>query len=163
MKIIDHNGRLFGKISIIDVLVVAVVIVMAAALSVKGRQTQTSTSVTNEPITFQVQVQGVRTYVADAIQVGDLLYDPDYSTGGALGVITDIQVTPGTQLADFSDGTLETVPKEDCKDILLTVQGEGLISDGFYYLNRVYIVGVNASRNYYTKYVQFSGTVFDIL
>ena len=35
MKIIDHNGRLFGKISVIDLLVVAVVVVMAAALHFK--------------------------------------------------------------------------------------------------------------------------------
>ena len=33
MKIIDRNGRLFGKISVIDVLVIAVVLVMAAALA----------------------------------------------------------------------------------------------------------------------------------
>ena len=32
MKLIDREGRLFGKISIIDVLVLAVVIVMAVAL-----------------------------------------------------------------------------------------------------------------------------------
>ena len=32
MKIIDRNGRLFGKISVIDLLVVAVVVVLAAAL-----------------------------------------------------------------------------------------------------------------------------------
>ena len=35
MKLIDREGRLFGKISIIDVLVLAVVIVMAVALYVK--------------------------------------------------------------------------------------------------------------------------------
>ena len=31
MKIIDKNGRLFGKISIIDVLVVLMVAILAAA------------------------------------------------------------------------------------------------------------------------------------
>ena len=29
MKVIDHNGRLFGKISVIDVLVILVVIALA--------------------------------------------------------------------------------------------------------------------------------------
>ena len=32
MKLMDKNGRLFGKISVIDVVVVLVVLVMAAAL-----------------------------------------------------------------------------------------------------------------------------------
>ena len=31
MNFIDRNGRLFGKISVIDVLVIGVVLVMAAA------------------------------------------------------------------------------------------------------------------------------------
>jgi hypothetical protein len=35
MKIIDKNGRLFGLISIIDVIVIAVVAVMGVALYLK--------------------------------------------------------------------------------------------------------------------------------
>ena len=38
MKIIDGNGRLFGKISVIDVLVILVVAVLAAALYFKSIQ-----------------------------------------------------------------------------------------------------------------------------
>ena len=41
MKIIDRNGRLFGAVSVIDVLVVAVVVVMAAALYFKSIQAHT--------------------------------------------------------------------------------------------------------------------------
>ena len=78
MKIIDRNGRLFGKISVIDVLVIAVVLVMAAALFFKSNQTHTGTSVTSETITYQMVANGVRTYVADAVQVGDLMYDQDH-------------------------------------------------------------------------------------
>ena len=81
MKLMDKNGRLFGKISVIDVVVVLVVIVMAAALYVKNTSlSHTSIRVTNTPITYQVTAYNVRQYVADAIQEGDLLYDQDYST-----------------------------------------------------------------------------------
>ena len=93
MKIIDRNGRLFGKISVIDLLVVAVVVVLAAALYFKNNQAHTGTTVTEENITFQIRARGVYDYVADAIQVGDGLYDKDYASGGkAIGRITDIQV-----------------------------------------------------------------------
>ena len=48
MKIIDRNGRLFGKISVIDLLVIAVVAVMAVALYVKTNQKEiTSTTTQN--------------------------------------------------------------------------------------------------------------------
>ena len=163
MKIIDRNGRLFGKISVIDVLVIAVVLVMAAALFFKSNQTHTGTSVTSETITYQMVANGVRTYVADAVQVGDLMYDQDRSSGGTLGKIVDIQILPGTKLGEMNDGTAGMVPVEDGVDLLLTIEGSGIVSEGRYLLNRVYDLGVNSARNYYTPYAQFTGTITAIL
>jgi len=163
MKIIDKNGRLFGKISVIDVLVIAVVLFMAAALFFKSNQTHTGTSVTSETITYQMVANGVRTYVADAVQVGDLMYDQDRSSGGTLGKIVDIQILPGTKLGEMNDGTAGMVPVEDGVDLLLTIEGSGIVSEGRYLLNRVYDLGVNSARNYYTPYAQFTGTITAIL
>lgn len=164
MKIIDREGRLFGKISVIDVLVIAVVLVMAAALYVKNNHNEiTSTTTSNIPITYQVLAPGVRNYVGDAVQVGDFLYEQDRSTGGSLGEITAIEVLPSGRLAEFNDGTVDTVPVEDGVNLLLTVRGEGIISEGRYSLNRVYELGVNASRNFCTQYAQFTGVVTEIL
>ena len=164
MKIIDHNGRLFGKISILDVLAVLVVLVLAAAVSFKGEQTHTATGETsNTPITFQVTVRGTRDYVGRAVQVGDLFYDQDYSSGGALGEITAVEVFPGTKLAELSDGSLEMVPAEGCVDLVITVEGRGVITERQYLLNRIYNLGVNASRSFYTPYALFTGTVTAIL
>ena len=44
MKVIDNNGRLFGKISLIDVLAVLVVLALGAALYVKSNQPHTGTT-----------------------------------------------------------------------------------------------------------------------
>ena len=160
MKIIDENGRLFGKISVIDLLVILVVIVMAMALNVKNNKNEiTSTAISNTPITYQVKVQGVRNYVADAIQVGDHLYEDGRTIGGSLGEIKSIEVLPGEKLAELQNGTVQMVPVEDSVNLLLTVEGEGIISDGRYLLNRVYDLGVNASRVFNNKYAQFTGTV----
>ena len=104
MKLMDKNGRLFGKISVIDVVVVLVVLVMAAALYVKNTSlSHTSTRVTNTPITYQVTAYNVRQYVADAIQEGDLVYDQDYSTGGTLGAIQSIEVQPSGKLTELQE------------------------------------------------------------
>lgn len=165
MKIIDQNGRLFGKISVIDLLVVAVVAVLAVALNFKSGQTHTGTSVQEEKITFQIRLRGVRSYVADCIAVDDSLYDKDYSSGGrALGQITDIQVErdPGTSISGMPDGTVMLVEGENTVDLLLTVRGTGLINGKSVAINRVYDLGVNSSRNYYTQRAQFVGTVVSI-
>ncbi len=162
MKIIDKNGRLFGKISIIDVLVVLMVAILAAALVSRNNQTATSTTTTDIPISFQLRLNGERSYVTDAVRVNDNLYDLDNSSGGPLGTIKDIQVLPGKRVALFSDGTAGEVPVEDGVTLILTVEGKGVISDGRYLLNRVYNLGVNTNRNYYTPYAQFGGYVLSI-
>lgn len=163
MKIIDRNGRLFGKVSVIDVLVVAVVLVLAAALNMKNNHlSHTSTSVTNVPITYQILVSGTRNYVGDTIQEGDLLYEKDRNSGGALGTIVSVEVLPSSRIAEFIDGTVDMVPAEDSSNLLLTVQGEGIVSDGRVLLNRIYDLGVNSARTFCTKYVQFVGNISNI-
>ena len=166
MKMIDRNGRLFGKISVIDVLVILVVLVMAAALYFKNIQTHTGTAVTEQTITFQVRARGVDHFVADAIGVGDGLYDQSYSSGGrALGEITDVQVErdPGTKLADrLTDGTAGLLEAEDTVDLIITVKGSGLITGKSYSINRVYDLGINSSRNYCTQRADFTGMVIAI-
>lgn len=164
MKFIDHNGRLFGKISVLDVIAVLLVLVLAAAFAFKGNQTHTSTGEDSSvPITFQVTVQGTRDYVGEAVKVGDLFYDQDYPSGGALGKITAVEVTPGTKLAELNDGTMELVPAEGCVNLVITVEGRGVITERQYLINRIYNLGVNASRSFYTPYALFTGSVTAIL
>ena len=57
---------------------------------------------------------------------------------------------------------MEMTPVEDGVNLLLTVEGRGIISDGRYLVNRVYDLGVNSARNYHTPYAQFTGTVVAI-
>ena len=65
-------------------------------------------------------------------------------------------------MATFTDGTMGRAPVEDGVNLLLTIQGEGLVNDKGYSLNRVYDLGVNAARTYYTKYAEFDITVTNI-
>lgn len=166
MKLIDHNGRLLGKISVIDLLVVAVVAMMAVALTVKNIQSHTSAAITEQSIVFQIRARGVDRTVADAILVGDGLYDKDYSSGGrAVGEIKEIQVErdPGQKLAEnLHDGAAGLVDAEDTVDLLITVEGRGLVTGKSCLINRVYALGVNSSRIYYTRQAQFIGIVAEI-
>lgn len=164
MKIIDRNGRLFGKISIIDVLVLLVVLVMAAALYIKTNHREiTSTGTPDTPIVYQVLVRSARTFQADAVREGDQIYDEDRTSSGCLGTITHIERLPVTNLSDYPDGTVQVTGAEDSVSLLITIEGAGLISDGRYLLNRVYDLGVNSSRNFCTKYVMFAATVTEIM
>lgn len=163
MKIIDRNGRLFGKISVIDVIVILAVIVVAAAIYVKTHKPQTGSNVATTTIVYQMSVENQPEYMLDAIQVGDQIYDKERSTGGSLGTITDIQVSDGTYEAKLDDGTYEIVPAQGRYNLLLTIEGQGLIDEnGNYLLNRVYNLGVNSSREFNNKYGLFLGRIVSI-
>ena len=160
MKIIDKNGRLFGLISVIDVIVILVVAVMGVALYLKtNTMTHTSTATSNEIITYQILARGVPTFVEDDVQVGDKLFDEDNTNAGCLGKITAIEVLPGDEQVAFADGTVGMAPSEDTVNLLLSVEGSGLIDGKNYSLNRVYTLGVNSARSFCTQYARFTATV----
>ena len=164
MKIIDENGRLFGKVSIVDLLVVLVVIVLAMALHTKNNEKEiTATTSTDAPIVYQIEAQAVPDYVADTIQVGDEMFEVERSTGGTLGKILSIEEKPGQRLINRADGQVVMGPAEECVNLLITVEGRGIVSDdGRILINRIYDLGVNASRMFCTNYAQFIGSVVSI-
>lgn len=164
-KIVDEQGRLFGKVSVIDVAVVLIVIVMGVALYMKNNQLSASstTSASNGTIYFTAQMIQVSDYIIDAIQVGDKVYDADRVSGGAIGEITEIELLPSTQTVGTSQGDFVVATCEDARNVRFTVKCKGSIQDGRYSINRVYQLGVNANRNFYTPYVTLSGVcVIDI-
>lgn len=168
MKLIDQNGRLFGKISIIDLLVIAAVAVIAAAVYVKNNAAPISSGTVKEQrITFQIRTVSMEDYVTGAIRVGDKIYDAGYSSGnGPVGEITQIQVLndPGVALEEnMQDGTAPQIEVEGTVDLLITVEGSGVSDGRSYTINRVYEVGVNSSRTYRTNRATFNGVVVEIL
>lgn len=168
MKIIDRDGRLFGKISVIDLLVIAVVALIAVAVYVKNNATPTgSGTVKEQPIVFQIRTVELEDYISDAIRVGDKVYDANYSSGsGSIGEITQVEVLndPGVQLCrDIPDGMLYEIEAEGTVDLLITVKGSGVSGGRSYTINRVYELGVNSSRTYRTNRANFIGVVADII
>lgn len=61
MKVIDEKGKLFGKINIVDLLVVILIVVVAAVLAVKflGGNGNVSSGITAPKLTYTVRVMEV--------------------------------------------------------------------------------------------------------
>lgn len=163
-KILDRNGRLFGKVSIIDVLVVLVVLVMAVAMYVKNNTLQASKTGEDSkiPITFVVEAENIPLNVVDAVRVGDKVFDKDRTSGGAIGTITDIEIMEAGRTAALDNGTYVRMKNESARNLIITVEGAGTIEDGRYAINQIYEIGVNAARNFCTNYTIFTGSVIEI-
>jgi len=160
-KLIDENGRLFGAVSAVDVLVVILVLVLAAGVYTRYfRKTETSVSAGGDRIVYQLRVQTARQLTADALRVGDKLYESDNDT--PIGTIADIDVQPARQETQRADGTMVYGTVENRLDITLTVEADGLITDGRYLVSKTYEINANTSVSAYTKYCTVNGVIWSI-
>lgn len=162
-KLIDRNGRVLGKISVIDLIVILAVIVVCIGVYVKNNVLEaTNSNIQNVDITMLIEVRLVEEFVADAIQVGDQIYDKDHATGGPIGTITNIEYTEARTIRELNDGSLTFVGSDQAVNLLVTVEGVGTLTEGRYSFNKIYELGLNAARNFESKYASFTGFVLEI-
>ena len=165
-KFIDRDGRVFGKISVVDLLVLAFLILAGVSLYLKLNVLDTTQTVqppapsSMPTIQIQVTASNIADYVAEALQIGDEVYDQGNFDAGVLGVITDIQIQDSSYLREMAGGRLTPVAgAEDYCNAVLTLECHYTESNGFVLLNGDYPVGFNASRTFNTKYALFSGAI----
>ncbi len=144
----------------VDGLVILVILALVAGTCVKffllkPAEVQQATV----EIQYTVRIATVRQYSADALRVGDVMYDEEGK--GNVGTITDIQVTPAEMFVTFPDGTTDLVPVEDRYDVLLTLKANAIKDEGLYKVG-TYSIRANQSSSYFTKYLAFGGRVMSV-
>ena len=167
---IDRNGRIFGLISVVDLLVLVFLVLAGVSLYLKANVLDTTDTVQQgqdpssmDTISVQVLVSNVPDYVADALAVGDQVYDQGNFDAGVLGTIADIQISDSSYVATLSSGLRAVVAgAEDYCNILLTLECPYTEVNGFTMVNGNYPLGVNAARTFFTKYTSFGGTVTQV-
>ena len=160
-KIIDRQGRLFGVISIIDILVIIVVALLATGIYIRYFSlSKTAIGQESAPITYKMIIDDVRDYTVNSLRVGDTLYNKTASE--AIGTITDISVKEAAVWSGTVDGTQKKGIIEGKYDVTLTVEASGVVSEGRYYVSRTTELGANQKNEYVTKYCSITGTVIEI-
>ena len=156
-KLIDENGRLFGVISIVDVIVIVIALALIGAIYAKFHVLEkTSTTTPTTAVTYQVKVSTVRSAAVETIREGDTVYS---STGVELGTVAGISTEPAQRSTPLSDGTLVLAPIENRIDMYLTVETPATISGGRYYINKTFELNVNREPSLLTKYNSFGGII----
>ena len=124
---IDEKARLFGKINIVELLVILVIVIAAAVLGVKFLKPGGSGAIgggsAGTHVTYTVLVENVQPEVYENVQK----YIP--STLMASGELLDGQVTSVTAAphedvvsVDTTDGTVELPADKDLLDLTFTVE-----------------------------------------
>lgn len=94
---IDKNGKLFGKINIIDLLIVLIVIAAAAFVALRvlgGGESGESAGENRVRITFYTD--WAYDFVADSISIGDPVSEHSFLTD--LGTVTSFESEPAYEL-----------------------------------------------------------------
>lgn len=136
---IDNKGRLFGKVSIVDILIVLVVVIAAAGI---GYKFKSSPLLKQDKLEVVLFIEEAPEYTAPAIKVGDTIRE--VAKGGTLGTVTDIVVGDSIAYAANDQGQYVKSSKEGYKSIKITASALGTFSsNGVKFNNADYYIGSN--------------------
>jgi len=161
-KIIDANGRIFGLISFIDIVVFIVALVLVSAFFVRANVIYTpATADASANVTYTVRIQSVRATNAALLRPGDSLYSRDHGSAN-MGTIVAVDITESYAAEQLLDGTIVIARVHERYDVVLTVEAEGSVSGGRFFANRIVELNANAGYRLFTRYNQFEGTLMMI-
>ncbi|MCI5892006.1 MAG: DUF4330 domain-containing protein [Clostridiales bacterium] len=157
----NKNGKLFGKISIIDIIVVVCIVVLAFGLYAKF--TSSSDAVTSSEksnIEFVYKVKSVRDYTVDGFKKGGPLYDSD--TKEYMGEVTDVRTEPAVMQVSLVDGAYKELEIPNKYDVYVTVQVSGKYNSLGFYTNDNKYIGAGQTLNAWSKYTTTGGEIVDV-
>lgn len=131
MKIIDKKGRLFGKVNVIDLIIVVCVAVLAFGAVVKYNKID-KTMTTDKVIEYTMKISSIRKASIDALEKN---YEglKESEGGRELGDITEVKTEPAKELIQLADGSYKEVELPDRYDLLVTVKVKGTETEDNYF------------------------------
>lgn len=124
---IDEKGRLFGKINIVDLIVILVIVIAAVVVGMKflgGGNGNSAINPNKTPVRYTVLVEGVEPEVYENIQKyipGQLMASGELLDGYVTGV-TPVEGRVHTATVNTADGTLEIPVNEGKLDLIFTIE-----------------------------------------
>ncbi len=149
------------KINIIDLAVILLVIALIFTAYLKfGVYKHTKTDAEMSKIEYTFKISNIREYTANALKVGDIVYDEQ--TKLAIGTITAIDVKNSVNAVDTSEGKIVIAENEFRRDVTLTIVTYGLETDKAYFADRSVELKVGSEKKIETLYVKTTGMVMSI-
>lgn len=158
--IINKDGKLFGKVSIVDVAVVIIILVLAIGGYRMFSGNTGAVVSTGEKIECTFIVKNVRTYTVEALEKKGSLYDK--TSKEYIGEIKDIKVEDGLYQVNMADGSFKQATAEDRYNVYVTVEFEGKASENGYYTAANKYLGAGTTLGITTKYAECESTVYSI-
>ncbi|TYQ16786.1 UNVERIFIED_CONTAM: uncharacterized protein DUF4330 [Acetivibrio alkalicellulosi] len=128
--IIDSKGKLFGKVSIIDIIILAVLIAGAAGVWHKFFRSDSGGSIIGrsaDAVIIEFYGEEAPDYAVNSVKVGDLARDFDRDT--AFGRISEIKVDKSVTYVETADGQVVQASTPNHLSYYFTVEGTAVMSE----------------------------------
>ncbi len=153
----DKNGKIGGKVSVIDILAIVLIVAVIAGICVRYGSKITNAVRSSEKFEYVLRVENVRKYTVDALErMGKIT---DKKSEKDLGEIVDVRYENATQQSTTADGRVVNPELPDRYTCYVTIQAVGRESDDNYVLDDSTELSVGRDIDLYSKYVKTSGTI----
>ncbi len=158
---INKDGKLFGKISIVDIAVLLILVVLAVGIFLKfsGRSTE-KVATTGQEIECTFLVKNVRMYTVDALKKGGAMHDK--TSKEYIGEITDVRYEAGEYQVNMADGSFKSAAPEERYNVYVTVRFNGKVGENGHYTATNKYLGAGSTVLFNSKYAQCESTVDSI-
>lgn len=149
--IMDNKGKIFGKVSIVDLLIVLIVIVGILGIFftkskldnqnvlINGSDMLVKTSTETDKLEIKLKVKEVRDITRDAIIVGDNVYVS--VSGEFLGVVSRVESEPAIRDVVANNGTAYSAVVPDRYDVTIIVDADGKKkADGYFTASNIHLL-----------------------
>lgn len=156
----DKNGKLFGKLSIIDLLVL--VVLVGAIIGGVYRFTSSAASVGTDGdlLNYTLKINGVRDFTFDYYEEGLPCYDK--KTSQYIGSIKSVRQEPFYEETELADGTIIKAEQPGIIVVYVDLETEYTESESAYYAGGTYEIKAGSKVNLNFKYVDVEATVYNI-
>lgn len=161
--VLDQKGKLFGKISIIDIFIIIAIIVCVTGVYVRFVARPTKAQVNTTKFTYQVVVRNLRQSSIDTLMQSK---ETKFTLGEKgrsddLGILKEVTATPSKD-TQIKDGKAITVNSPSKIDALLTFELDGMVNDRGYFTPQLKDIGTGGTLILQNKFIKTEGQVISI-
>ena len=150
---IDKNGKIGGKVSIIDLLIVLVLLAALAFVGYRFLTKDRSGVVNTQQVYVSFTGAEVPNYVVENIEIGARVFDD--TENNVLGYVTDVQTGQGYHYDVDKEGKTVALFPEDTSSVIITSLATGtldpnglLIGGTRYAIGHTFVVYVGDCKMY---------------
>lgn len=158
---INKDGKLFGKISIIDILVILVIVIAAFGVYTRFFMGNEKVETASSRIEYTMKVSEVRQGTVDALKnfKGEVYDD---TTKEFLGEITEVTYRDAVKAVEMATGELKDSVIPERYDAFVTIRVDGKINASGYYTANNQPIAAGSNVVIYSKAAKTTGTIVDV-